>query len=254
MPSDTLFLIALQSGLVLGLIHGVNPCGHSWVVLAPFVVGDRDPKRVASLTASFITGTSLGCLGIGFALGLLSTGLPESTRMVADLITAGILLVLGGLLLWKPHLLHSHDHCVPHGLDDDHEDHDHEHDDHDHDHDHDHVHSHAHAHGGLNARTATAWGLGTLGFVNMIVPCPTVAILYSYGLNSASPLKATAVFGVYAVATGAALAGVIFAIYKVAGLMRKLDKPWIEPLIMRLAGLLTVGFGVYSLVQALAES
>ena len=234
---DTLFLVALQSGLVLGLIHGVNPCGHSWVVLAPFVVGDRDPGRVASLTAAFITGTGLGCLAIGFALGLLSTGLPESTRTVADLATAGILLVLGGLLVWRPHLLHSHGHCAPHGHDE-----------------HGHAHSHAHAHacGGLNARTATAWGLGTLGFVNMVVPCPTVAILYSYGLNSASPLKSTAVFGVYALATGAALAGVILAIYKVTGLMRRLQKPWVEPMIMRLAGLMTLGFGAYSLYMGLS--
>ncbi len=31
---ESLFLIALQSSLFLGLIHGINPCGHSWIVLA----------------------------------------------------------------------------------------------------------------------------------------------------------------------------------------------------------------------------
>ncbi len=226
MPLDAMFFVALQSALVLGLIHGVNPCGHSWVVLAPFVVGDRNPARVAVLTASFILGTSLGCLAVGLILGLLSSGLPDSTRVVADLATAGILIVLGGLLLWRPHLLHGHD---PH----------------------DHGHDHGRQCGALSARTVTAWGLGTLGFVNMVVPCPTVAILYSYALRSADAAKSVAVFGVYAVGTGLALAAVIFAIYKITGLMRKLRKPWVEPLVMRLAGLLTVGFGVYSLVHGL---
>lgn len=227
MPLDTMFFVALQSALVLGLIHGVNPCGHSWVVLAPFVVGDTSPRRVAALTLSFITGTTLGCLAIGLALGLLASGLPESTRVVADLATAVILIGLGGVLLWRPGLLHNHGH-----------DHD---DDHDHDHD----------RGRLDLRAATAWGLGVLGFVNMVVPCPTVAILYSYALRSADAARSVAVFGVYAVGTGLALAAVIFALHRITGLMRRLSKPWVEPMIMRVAGVLTVGFGVYSLVHGL---
>ena len=91
-------------------------------------------------------------------------------------------------------------------------------------------------------------GLFILGFVNMIVPCPTLAIMYSYALKSGSAFKATSVFASYAVGTAAALAVVIFAIYKVANLMRRLEQPWIEPLIMRVAGVVTVFFGIYSLL------
>jgi len=269
---DSLFFVALQSSLFLGLIHGVNPCGHSWVVLAPFVAGDKSGKRVFSLTSAFIMGTTLGCLAIGLLLGTVSASLPESIRYFTDIITAAIIIALGAILIWRPHMLHSHDHdhggcgCSGHGHDHEHEhehkhgaccghDHDHDHDheacccEHDHEHEHDdHNHDHQHGHHApLSAKRSTVWGLATLGFVNMIVPCPTVAIMYSYALESGSATQAVSVFASYAVGTAIALAGVIFAIYKVTGLVRKLQKPWIEPAIMRTAGALTICFGIYTL-------
>lgn len=273
MSDFAIFMVALQSSLVLGLIHGVNPCGHSWVVLAPFVAGEHSGKRVTVLTTAFIVGTTAGCLAIGAALGWLSMGLPDSFRVGADIVTAGILIVLGAILIWKPHLLHSHDHdhdhehehghshghdhagCCAHGHGHDHHDCDHGHS-HDHEHEHaacTHDHDHHHHHGcgcshiPLTAKRSTVWGLATLGFVNMIVPCPTVAIMYSYAIDSASVWRSVAVFGSYAFGTGVALAAVIFAIYKVSELMRRLQQPWIEPLIMRTAGVMTIGFGLYSL-------
>lgn len=241
---DSLFYVALQSGLLLGLVHGVNPCGHSWLVLAPFVSGEKNGRRVSLMTLSFIGGTTLGCLVIGLALGMVSASLPESIKTYTDLVTAGIIILLGAILIVKPHLLHSHDH--------DH-DHDHHHDeDHHHAHEHEHTHcscsGHAHHHHTpLAGRASTLWGLATIGFVNMIVPCPTVAIMYSYALDSASALKAVAVFGIYAVGTAIALGGVIYAIYTVTSLMRRLQQSWIEPLIMRTVGVMTIFFGVYSL-------
>lgn len=80
----------------------------------------------------------------------------------------------------------------------------------------------------------------------MIVPCPTVAIMYTYGLDSGSILKSTLVFLSYAVGTGLTLSAVIFAIYKATNALNALNKPWIEPLVMRTAGVLTIVFAVYS--------
>lgn len=82
--------------------------------------------------------------------------------------------------------------------------------------------------------------------MNMIVPCPTVAIMYSYALDSGSIFKSAAVFTSYALGTAIALAGVIYAIYKVSNAMRTLNRPWLEPLIMRIAGVMTITFGIYS--------
>ncbi|MFV0423902.1 sulfite exporter TauE/SafE family protein [Oleidesulfovibrio sp.] len=272
---DNIFMIALQSSLFLGLIHGVNPCGHSWIVLAPFVAGERNGKRVSLLTLAFFGGTALACLGIGATLGAISMSIPPEFKYITDAVTAFMLVVLGAILIIKPTLLHHHDHE---------HDHHHEHEDghplhpaHNHTHtccDHNHAPA-AHAHSGNSAtccshkehphhnhthgcgcgstkgwlarwHKAGAIGLFTIGFMNMIVPCPTVAIMYKYALDSGSIARSTSVFAIYALGTGISLAVVIYAIYKVTTMMRTLNKPWVEPLIMRTAGVLTAFFGAYS--------
>ena len=231
MEFNTLFWVALQSGLVLGLIHGVNPCGHSWLVLAPFVCGERSGRRVFGLTFSFIAGTSLGCLAIGLTLGAVSLAIPPSFAWYVDVATFLILLGLGGILIVKPSLLHSHG----------------SHDSHGHDHD---GHRHVHDHRAAPPRSLTLWGLFALGFANMIVPCPTVAIMYSYALDSGSMFKGTMVFAAYALGTGLALGVVIYMLYKAVSRIRTLERKWIEPAVMRTAGFMTMAFGVYSLYSA----
>lgn len=250
MDFDSIFLVAMQSSLFLGLIHGINPCGHSWLVLAPFVYGEKNGKRVFSLTSAFILGTTSACLIIGLTLGSISLTIPDSLTYIVDIITVAILVILGTILIIKPELLHSHDH------DHDHEHgHGHDHHAHDHEHGHNHEHEHDHSHHGCGCacsvgkntlRSVTFWGLFSIGFVNMIVPCPTVAIMYKYALDSGSIFKGTAVFASYAIGTAVALATVIYAIYKAASFVRTLEQSWVEPLVMRTAGAMTIAFAIYS--------
>ncbi len=243
---NNLFLVAVQSSLILGLVHGINPCGHSWLIIAPFVSGEKDGWRVFSLTGSFIAGIALACLLIGLTLGVISLNLSGNIREWADLITNIAIIVLGLVLIVKPELLHSHSH--------------------DHSHDHHHCQDAAHmrtegecyaqSHKYLNCQSskkkshfkkATGASLFVIGFVNMIIPCPTVAIMYSYALESGSPLLSTFVFGLYAITTGIAISAVIFSIFKVSSLVRKLKQDWIEGAIMRGIGALTIFFGLYSI-------
>ncbi|WP_415719397.1 sulfite exporter TauE/SafE family protein [Maridesulfovibrio sp.] len=243
MELDSIFWVAMQSSLFLGLIHGINPCGHSWLVLAPFVCGEKKGTRVFSLTSAFILGTTLACLIIGLTLGSISLTIPDSLTYIVDIVTVVILVLLGSILIIKPELLHSHDHDHEHG-------HDHEHDDHGHSHDHTHQGCGCScSHGKSALRSVTVWGLFSIGFVNMIVPCPTVAIMYKYALDSGSVFKGTAVFGSYALGTGTALAAVIYAIYRAAAFVRTLEQHWVEPLVMRTAGMMTIGFAIYSYVN-----
>ncbi|MBG0777277.1 MAG: sulfite exporter TauE/SafE family protein [Desulfovibrionaceae bacterium] len=241
--TDQVFWVAVQSGLALGVLHGVNPCGHSWLMLAPFVSGERRGARVALLTGAFLAGTAAACLLIGMSLGAVSALFTEEVRRWADAIANGVIILLGLVLVVRPGLLHSHDHDREH----------------DHDHEHDHAHEDhgpscggaVHGPGGPWTR-ATAGGLLVLGFVNMIVPCPTLAMMYSYAVESGSAWRGTAVFGAYALTTALAVGGVIWALFGAVALVRRLRGEWVEAVIMRVVGLLTVGFGVYSLLADLA--
>ena len=229
MPFDSIFLVALQSCALLGIVHGINPCGHSWLVLAPFVVGEKKGTRVTVLTLAFVGGTTTACLALGATLGGVSTMIPASWLTVVDTATALIIVGIGAVLVIKPALLHHHDHH-------------HSHDDcgcgsHDH---------------GASARNGwlgrkTAGALFTIGFVNMIVPCPTVAVMYKYALESGSHIKSIAVFFIYAIATGVAVGAVIFCIYRVNRLVTSLGGEHVERITMRVAGLITLFFGLYSL-------
>ncbi len=237
MVFDTLFWVALQSSLVLGLVHGINPCGHSWLVLAPFVVGQKQGRKVAFLTGSFVAGTASACLVLGLTLGTISTIIPSSFERWVDLGMSGLLIVLGLLLLVKPDLLHHHDH----------------------DHQHNQPgrnHLHHHPVEGVAAaiprQKLTGLALFGIGFVNMIIPCPTVAIMYGYALDSGSALKATAIFAIYALTTAIAVGGVIYAIFRVARRLEKLSQDWVESALMRSAGVITIIFAGYSLYSNIA--
>ena len=245
MEVGALLFAAIQSSFLLGLLHGVNPCGHSWLVLAPFVTGERDGSRVALLTCAFLGGTALACLALGASLGAISQAVPLSMAIWVEVGTSVVLIVLGALLIYNPHLLHHHDHSDEH-----------EHDTHEHTHHTHHTHKRKSLMGKLHRLTADKkllpFALFGIGFVNMIVPCPTAAVMYGYALAAGSTFTASLVFGTYAFSTAIAVGGVIFLIFKVTSMANSLQKEWIEPLIMRIAGVVIVLFSVFGSYQALS--
>lgn len=254
MEMETIFTAAIQSSFLLGLLHGVNPCGHSWLVLAPFVSGETRGRRVTLLTTMFLGGTAVACLLLGASLGAVSRLIPGSMGFWVEIVTSVILLLIGALLLYNPHILHSHTH------------------DHDHDHKDDQGHqsggscSHTHqCHGHEKGHTFSTRiksltrdkkllpiGLFIIGFVNMIIPCPTAAVMYTYALNSGSVFAATLVFATYAASTAIAVGAVIFLIFQVTSMAKNMQKDWVEPLIMRAAGIVIILFSGLGLYQQLA--
>lgn len=242
MQFDSLFMAALQSSLVLGLIHGVNPCGHSWLILAPFITGNKPGNQVALLTFSFIGGTAMACLALGASLGAISLLIPSHLQWFVEVGTGIILIVLGVILIIKPNMLHQHDH-------------NHEHAHHDEKLEGQHC-KHGHHSCNHHEKNGISWKYKTsgvilfgIGFVNMIIPCPTVAIMYGYALKSGNVLNTTSVFAVYALTTGLAVSGVIYTIYRISTLLKTLRQNWIETAIMRTVGLVTVLFSTISLYQ-----
>lgn len=250
MEFETIFFAAIQSSFLLGLLHGINPCGHSWLVLAPFVTGEKNGSRVALLTCAFLSGTALACLALGATIGAISQYVPLYISTWLEVGTSVILVILGLLLIYNPHLLHNHGrdehHDHGHGAENDH----HQCKTHSHNH-------HNHGSYGIPSKLQTLTkeahllplALFGFGFVNMIVPCPTVAIMYGYALNAGNALTATLVFGTYAMSTAIAVGGVIFLIFKATSMANSLQKQWLEPLIMRLSGGIIIIFSVYGIYQ-----
>ena len=248
MEFETILFAAVQSSFVLVLLHGINPCGHSWLVLAPFVTGEKNGGRVALLTCAFLSGTALACLALGASIGAISRFVPSYMSTWVGIGTSVILMILGFLLIYNPHLLHNHDHD--------------EHHDHCHEHEHEHHECKKHSHSHDNSRFLSKlhkltkdtkvlpFALFGIGFVNMIVPCPTAAIMYGYALNAGSAFTATLVFGTYAISTAIAVGGVIYLIFKATSMANSLQRDWVEPLVMRLSGVIIVFFSVYGIYQA----
>ncbi len=92
--------------------------------------------------------------------------------------------------------------------------------------------------------------LFAIGFVNMVVPCPTAAVMYTYALNAGSVWNATVVFGTYAVSTAIAVGAVIYLIFKVTTMAHSLQKDWVEPSIMRFAGVVIIVLSSYGMYQS----
>jgi nickel/cobalt exporter len=242
MEFDSIFWMALQSSLVLGLIHGINPCGHSWLILAPFVVSKKSSRQVSVLTFAFLAGTAMACIALGASLGAISQIIPSNMQWWVEIGTGVSLAAIGIVLIIKPTILHNHDHG---------------HQQHRHDHDHDdksnhHTHECSCSHHRHSTKEhATAIALFGVGFVNMIIPCPTVAIMYGYALDSGNIAKASLVFAAYALTTAVTVSAVIYAIFKVTSLFHKLNQHWVENAVMRTAGVLTLFFSTLSLAPLL---
>lgn len=255
MEHTSLLWLAVQSSAVLGLIHGVSPCGHSWLVLAPFTAGMTSGRRVAVLTVAFLLGTSAACLLLGVTLGLLAAAIPPAVAEGLDVSMSLALMAVGLVLLVKPEWLHRHGDADGHH--------------HEHDHGRPHAHNHDHDEHGRASRSADgpacdcaaanlsgarrrwlrfgALGLFLVGFVNMILPCPTAAVMYGYALNSGDWRAGALVFATYAAATALSVGAVVWGLFRTATLARRLDRPWIESAILRGSGLVTLVFGTVGL-------
>lgn len=105
----------------------------------------------------------------------------------------------------------------------------------------------------MKSEKALPLALFTIGFVNMIIPCPTATIMYGYALNSSSVLTASLVFGAYALTTAIAVGGVIYLIFTASKFGRSLQSAKVEEYIMRGSGAVIVLFSLYGMYLALGN-
>jgi len=229
------FVVALQASIMLGLLHGISPCGHSWPILAPFCITAKGMRKCINVWFFFCLGTTLACLLFGVIFGALGSFIPPSWDIYFGMGTAAILVILGIVVIFKPHWLHFEDEeeeeALKEVLDSDS--------------------TEKAIQFTTNKRKfkhGIYWGMFSIGFVNMIIPCPTAGVMYTYALVSKSIPVGTVIFLAYALATSLVLLIITYSLGKATLFFKKLGQEKYEVLITRISGALIAAFGVYMII------
>jgi len=170
-------LVSLGIALALGVLHALSP-GHGKTIMAAYLVGARGSSRQAvGLGLAVTVSHTLGVLVLaGITLAASSVLPPERLYPVLGVASGGLVIVIGGSLLWqrlrsllagRAHARrHEHDHPHAHGHA------------HPHEHGHPHPHPHPHPHAGNAAADTISWrGLLALGLSGGLVPSASALIL-----------------------------------------------------------------------------
>ena len=163
-------LVSLAIAFGLGVIHALSP-GHGKAIMAAYLVGGRGSSRQAvGLGLAVTVSHTLGVLALaGITLAASSLLPPERLYPVLGVLSGGLVILIGGSLLWSrlrgPLLAllrgRGHEHEHPH--------------EHPHPHGHEHPHGHDHAPAGGEA---ISWrGLLALGLSGGLVPSASALIL-----------------------------------------------------------------------------
>ena len=177
-------LVSLAIAFALGMIHALSP-GHGKTIMAAYLVGGRGSSRQAvGLGLTVTVSHTLGVLALaGITLAASSLLPPERLYPVLGVVSGGLVILIGGSLLWsrlRPFLMsqargkghehgHRDDHEHPHGHDAAHG--------HGHAHGHEHPHPHGHEHAPARGEAISWRGLLALGLSGGLVPSASALIL-----------------------------------------------------------------------------
>jgi len=233
--STMTFVVALQASIMLGLLHGISPCGHSWPILAPFCITAKGMRKCINVWFFFCLGTTLACVLLGVVFGALGSFIPHSWDIYFGMGTAGILVILGIVVIFKPHWLHFEDEEEEEALKE--------------------VLDSESTEKAMQFTTnkrkfkhGIYWGMFSIGFINMIIPCPTAGVMYTYALVSKSIPVGTTIFLAYALATSLVLLIITYSLGKATLFFKNLGQEKYEVLITRISGALIAAFGVYMII------
>ena len=172
-------LVSLGIAFGLGVLHAISP-GHGKTIMAAYLVGGRGSSRQAvGLGLAVTVSHTLGVLVLaGITLAASSLLPPERLYPLLGLVSGGLVVAIGGSLLWqrlRPLLAgrrraHGHEHDHEHL-------HEHAHDD-GHPHGREHGPGHPHPHDHALAGDTISWrGLLALGLSGGLVPSASALIL-----------------------------------------------------------------------------
>jgi sulfite exporter TauE/SafE len=217
---------SLVAALGFGVMHALTPCAHSWPVLLPLSARSKSPARpgiwfgIGMFASSIVVGALIGAFG-----GAILDG---SSARVEEVI--GVLIALLGLaLLVRPQWMHGghlHGVCAPEET------------------------AVAAACGHPKHQPFRFFRFGRdagslmLGVANMAVPCWSNFAGVGLAGGSGSARHGAAVLGVYGLAAAVTTIALLVLVHHGLKLTEKLASPRFEAVMLRLAGLLMLVYGV----------
>jgi ABC-type nickel/cobalt efflux system permease component RcnA len=213
-------LVLLLLMIPWGVLHGLTPHGHSWLVMLPFVLGGLDFRGIMRLSTAYCLGMLLTAVVTGALLGLVTSAIPEAWSHGVEVATSGLLILVGLIFMFRPLSIH---HAIDHICNE-------------------------HCHSGEERkllRSGTAWAMFTMGAMSMLFPCPENVPIYTLPAASRSPVMGMSLFFVYGLSTGATFLFVAGAMVRARGLVEFFERRDARQLMLRLSGLIVLGTGLW---------
>lgn len=216
--------------LLLGALHALIPCAHSWPMVVPMLRPRVSPLRTA---IPFGLGKVVASIGLGVVIGGAFGTLPQGWKIRAEEVTGWILLLLGLLVILRPgvaHLGHLHGDCdrtqvLGDGC------------------------HHATHQPDRFARLGPLIGLFVLGVLNMVLPCTTNAAALVLAASAGSLPGAALVFGLYGLSAAIAMTILLLIVHRSASLLKSLGNKKVEMVLLRASGVLMVIFSLTLLLH-----
>lgn len=212
----------LIGAILWGILHGLTPHGHSWLVLLPFALGGVNARGMLRLAAAYGLGMIVVAAATGAALGALAQVVPESWHQGVEIGIGVMLTVMGLAFVIRPDSVH---HAMDHICSE-----------------------HCHSTGEQKLlRSGTMTGLFLMGVLSMLVPCPTNYWLYGQSFVTRSPLEGALIFVTYAVSTSITVAVVARVMVTSRAMLAPLERKGNRLLILRVSGLIVLLAGAWML-------
>lgn len=220
---DDLTAIPIAQAALLGTLHALIPCAHSWPILVPFAGPGGRPLRAALLFGGgkVACSTTLGALASAAVAAI-----PEEIEHRAEELTGLLLLGLAAFLWFRPkagHLGHLHGEC-------------------------DRVRGpgcgHTEHQPGRFRRYGPALGLFLLGAVNMTIPCWTNAAALTLATSARGGAAGAVVFGAYGLSAALATLAILYLVHRGFHVLDRLASGRVETALLRISALLLVGFAL----------
>lgn len=204
----------LVGAMIWGILHGLTPHGHSWLVLLPFALGGINTRGMTRMATAYCVGMMVAAAATGALLGLLASIIPEGWHQGVEIGIGLLLLTVGVVFIVKPLSVH---HAIDHIC-------------------------HEECQSGEERallRTGTLGAMFMLGVMSMLIPCPTNIPMYAaLTAGSRSPLAGATYFTVYALFTSASILFVAIAMVRARSLVVTIEKRGYRKLIWRFSGII----------------